>query len=210
MLAFGYYGESQPSEQFVPAWPNHPEKMTTLLAAVGVAGTFLGLGTLTGQYWVTWLGLVVAAASLVSHVVRHRQTDTRRAATSDLLNVHLISRCEPVGGPRFLQSYYDRGEPVVLVLSDVGLHICQGEVLQHFTTLPLYDIEDANIRAIEQPAWESGFVAEPPSREGDVLNLTVRVSGDKIHHFTFTRFERHAPPTLWANALRHSLPRRAA
>jgi hypothetical protein len=210
MLAFGYYGESQPTEQFVPAWPNHPEKMTTLLAAAGVAGTFLGLGTLTGQRWVTWLGLVVAAAILVSHIVRHRRTDAHRAATCELLNVRLMSRCERRGGPTFMQTYYGRTEPVVLALSDMGLHICRGEALQILTTLPLYDIEAVGAGPIEQSVWQTDFVAEPLADEGDVLNLAVRMSGDKLHCFTFTHFERHAPPALWADAIRHSIPQRAA
>jgi hypothetical protein len=198
--------QSLPSGQVVLRWPDHPSIGTTLLAAVGTAGIFLGLGTLTAQGWVTWLGLVIAAGILASHSWRHREAQKRRAATRQLLDARLISRCRRLGGPSFMQVYYDGTDSVVLVLSDDALHIYHGEPLQIFSTIPLYVIEDASAGPVENPLWEEDNVPDGLTDEGKVLNLAVRMGGPKSFRLAFTNLERGAPPDLWAEALRRSSP----
>lgn len=199
---------TETSGQLALSWPDYPSLVTTLVAAASVAAIFLGVGTLTRQGWVTWVGLVIAAGVLASHSWRHRQATEQRDATRQHLDARLISRCRRLGGPSFMQVYYDQTEAVVLVLSDDALHILHDEPLQIFSTIPLYDVEDAAAGPVARPLWEEDCVTDALDDENHVLNLAVRLEGSKSFRLAFTNLECDAPPPLWANALRrpHLLP----
>lgn len=187
------------------AWPDYPSVFTTLLAAGAVAGLFLGLGTLTVQGWVIWLGLVIAAGILASHVVRHRQATQRRAQARTALGARLMSQCKSLGGSSFLQRYHDGMDPVVLVLTDDALHIGHPDPLHIFATLPLYEIDDVQVGPVKDPKWDSDEMQHDLADEPNALNLAVHMSGQKIYRLAFSQFEKHAPPDMWATSLRKSV-----
>jgi hypothetical protein len=196
-------------DELVLAWPNYPEILNTLLSAVGVAGIFLGLGTLTQQAWVTWLGLVVSAGVLGSHVVRYRRASAQRQMAREMLGARLICHCRRVGGPSFMQTYYDGNEQVVLLLTDDALHICQADTpLRISSTIPFYDIQDVQVGPVKEPLWDSDIAGETLEDKKDVLNLAVRMSGPRVYRLAFCDFERHAPAEAWATALSRVVERR--
>ena len=193
---------------FLASWPPYPEIGATLLAAVGVAGVFLGVGTLTAQGWVTWLGLVVAAGVLASHLFRYRRVMQRRAATQRMLDARLMSGCVRLGGPKFMQHYYDGHERVILALTDDALHILTGEPLAVFTTISLFNLHAAQAGHVPHPIWDEDYITSDLGDEGGVLNLAVQMSGLKVYRMAFKDFERHAPASRWADALQHSIVQR--
>lgn len=191
-------------------WPDYPDILTTLLAAVGVAGIFLGMGALTEQGWVTWVGLVVAAGVLGSHVVRYRRATAQRALAQQLLGARLISHCRRLGGPSFVQSYFDGMERVVLLLTDDALHICQNDPsLQIATTLHFYEIRDVQIGRVEAPLWDADLAGETLENQEGVLNLAVQRGGARIYRLAFSGFESHAPAESWHHALARVVERPA-
>jgi hypothetical protein len=186
--------EPRPDEHSF-AWPEHPDIFVTLLATVATASMFLGVGTLTWQHWLTWVGLVVAAAVLFSHVFRHRRAQARRAATARVMQARLISRCRVRGGSNFMNAYTDSGEPVVLALTDNALLLCQPDPVRVFLTIPLYNIEDLSV--VEFSQW-------------DALHLLARLGEQREHHLILYDFEQHAPVAAWDGAVPAPRARRSA
>jgi hypothetical protein len=177
------------------AWPEHPDIFVTLLATVATASLFLGVGTLTQQHWLTWVGLVVAAAVLFSHLFRHRCAQSRRQATAHVMQASLISRCRVRGGSNFMNAYTDSGEPVVLALTDNALHLCQPDPVRVFLTIPLYNIEDLSV--VEFSHW-------------DALHLLARLGEQREHHLIVYDFESHAPVQAWVAAFPSPSARRSS
>lgn len=197
------------SEENMPiVWPDHPQVFNTLLLAATAATLMLGLATLMHQPWLTWLGLVIAAGILVWHVWRYRQVMRERRRTHQVLDAQLIGRCRGTGGPRSMQLYYDEHERMLLLLTDDALHICSSQPLQVVSTIPLYNIADAQVGQPQTPLWEVDRIEATWKDDVDALNLAVRMGGETLHRLAFHDFERHAPPEQWADALRRAMPAR--
>ena len=195
--------------KFPLAWPDYPAITTTLLAAVGIAGVFLGIGTLTSQSWVVWLGLIVAVSLLGYHVVRYRRARAQRALTQTMLGAHLISHCRHFGGPKSMQEYYRGGERVVLILTDDALHICPDDSpLQIFTTVPLYALQVAEVEGRAAEADLLPVLADLKDQK-EMLSLGVQLNSYAVQRLLFCDFEKNSPPTCWAHALNRMLRPRA-
>jgi hypothetical protein len=199
--------DAMQSDNLVLGWPSFPAVTSTLLAGVSVIGLFLGLGTLTGQSWVTWFGLLVAAGILAAHVVRYRRALRQRHRAQETLSAHLISHCKHLGGSSFMQQYYEDLDHVVLVLTEDALHICVDDnPLNIFTTVPLYDITEVQLgpdRA-DEPDQKAPVV------QREILNLAIRTSGQRLYRVSFSNFEKQAPAALWADNLRRLVVRQPA
>lgn len=202
----GWWSRRRGREGGPLAWPDYPAISTTLLAAVGVAGLFLGLGTLTMEGWVTWLGLVVAAGVLASHLLRYRRVYARRSALREALDARLIGQCRGLGESTFLRAYSEGEEPLLLVLTDDALHVGRPDPLEIFATLPLYDISHVQAGTVSHPRWDTDEVGDAAAGAAPVLNLAVRMSGQRVHRLAFGGFERRVPPSLWETTLQGMLP----
>lgn len=183
------------------AWPDYPDILSTLLTAVSVAGIFLGLGTLTNETWFTWLGLVLSAGVLGYHIIRYRQIIQQRTDATQILGAQLISHCRYLGGSDFMKMQRDNTERVVLVLTDDALHVGHREPLNIFASLPVYNINDAQVGHLAEPKWNTDSVPPELSQQEDVLNLAVHMRGSKIYHLAFYDFEKEVPSSVWANRI---------
>lgn len=172
--------------RFSLEWPNHPELMNTLLAIVVVIGVFLGLGTLTQQRWLAWIGLGLGLAIALTHLIRHRRTAAARAAAARALGARMIGRCGRVVSPPQLAALLDTRDELVLVLTDDMLYLCQnGGTLTALTSIALYDIESVEV-------LEEG------------LALRVTPSGMTPQTFRFEELGPRHGAAGWAAALRRS------
>jgi hypothetical protein len=180
------------------SWPAYPQITTTLLAAVTVAGVFVGIGSLTQQTWMFWLGLLTVGGVMGSHILRYWSVRVQRRDAREAWHAQLICQCSTATGTglRLMQGYFRAREPVLLILTENALHLSCSDQLQIVHTIPLYNIVEAQV--VQLPMTQAA--------SSTALHLSVHSQGNLLDELAFYGFERHAPASLWVTMIEQIRP----